>query len=185
MRFTILPILAVSVISNVLAAPTVLAGRDTSVIENGMKRVTTSLRQLAVEIRILNPNRPQDLILKQEAAIDSMADEVVRVLQDETRNIKTRAATVGAVEVLRLTEGINAVQAATKEVTDAWVEAKPTVLRLNGKQNVQNILKKSHAASDEFIEAIISKLPMLDRVLGQVAGQRSKEMLHHALTAYS
>jgi hypothetical protein len=184
MRFTILPILAASIVSNVLAAPVTLATRDTSIIEQSMKKVTSSLRQLAVEIHLLNANRPQDLIIKQEAAIEGKAAEVIRTLQEEGRTIKARSAVVGSVEAIKLIDGINTLQAATKEVTDAWVEAKPTVLRLNGKQNVLSILQRSNVASEEFIDAIISKLPMLDKALGQMTGQKSKDMLHRAMAAY-
>jgi hypothetical protein len=149
-----------------------------------MKKVTWTLRQLTVEIHLLNENRPQDLILKQENTIDGKSDEVIRVLQEESRTIRTKSGPVISVEVFKLTDGINAVQAATKEVTDAWLNAKPTILRLNGKQNVLSILRRSSTATDEFIDAIVSKLPALDKGWGQMFGQRSKDMLHRAIVAY-
>jgi hypothetical protein len=184
MRFTILPLLASTIISSVLATPITLAQRDTSVIEQSMKKVTSSLQKLVVEVHSLSMKRDQNDIVRQEQRIDAKANEVIKILQDEGRIIKSKAPIVGTIEALRLTEGISSLQSATKSVMDAWIEAKPTVLRLNGKANVLSILQRSEVATNDFVDAMVSKLPAVDRAVGQLAGMRSKEMLRRAIETY-
>jgi hypothetical protein len=185
MRFTILPLLVGTLISNALATPVTLAQRDTNVLEQSMKRVTMSLKNLVIEIHSLNAYRNQEDITRQEQKIDAKANEVIKILQDEKNTIKSRSPVVGTLEALKLTDGINNLQSATKLVTDAWIDARPTVIRLNGKSNVLSILKRSEVATNDFCDAMVSKLPVLDKAVGQLTALKAKDMIHRAVEAYN
>lgn len=85
-------------------------------------------------------------------------------------------ATVGPIEQLG---------AATQGTVDAWIQAKPSIVRAGGRQPVLKILAAQETATDEFVDAVNAKMPLVSITAARIYGQKARSQVDQAIATYN
>jgi hypothetical protein len=180
MRLTILSFLLLSYI--VLAIPVTIAVQETAVIEKWVKNVSNSLKQLSNAIQALDPDLAGD-IAKQETDIENRSLDVINSLRDGASEIKRRPMVI-TIEITRLVDIVESITAQTQTTMNIWANAKPIIVQAGGREPVLRILTLALKATDDFTDAIVSRLPLTGIVMGRLYAQRSKAVIEQTIANF-
>jgi hypothetical protein len=163
--------------------PISIEARESVVVERCLKAATQAIKRLSATVLALHPwNTPADL-QSQRRDIDVRSQEVIDVMKDGAGQMR-RSGPILTIEVARVVEPVSSVQQSTETLMTNWISAKKIIVRMDGREHVLGLLSLANTATDDFIDAVISRLPLADRGLGRLAAQRSKDAIEDALKAY-
>ncbi|TLD39432.1 hypothetical protein E2P81_ATG00419 [Venturia nashicola] len=185
MRFTSLFGLA-CLTAATFAAPIEQISRGFDTFERAFSKIQTNLRGLTVAIKDLDTNSRrggQDLS-RQEQDIERRAADVTQSLRDGTNSIR-RTSMLSPVETTATVGPLEELGVVTQRAVDAWIQAKPSVLRAGGRQAVLRLLTAQETATDEFVDAVNAKVPMVTIMAARLYGQRARNQVDLAIAAYN
>lgn len=167
------------------AAPTKKAHQDTiAVIERGAKNISNNLKGLTSAIRDLDSSsrRGQDTS-RQQIDIERRAGDVTNALRDSTNQVR-RNRVLTTIEATSTISIVDDLAVTTQRTVDAWITAKPSIVRAGGRQAVLGLLAAQEVANDEFVDALIAKMPLASVPPAKHYGQRARNQLDLAIAAF-
>ncbi|KAE9982944.1 hypothetical protein BLS_005149 [Venturia inaequalis] len=184
MRFTSLLSLA-CLTAATLAAPVEQAPKGFEVFEKSFSKIQSSLKGLTVAIKDLDTNarRGQDTT-KQEQDIERRTTEVTQSLRDGASNIR-KAAVLTTIEATSTIVPIEEMGSLTQKTVDAWIQAKPSIVRAGGRQAILKLLAAQETATDEFVDAVQAKMPLVTMTAARIYGQKARNQVDQAIAAFN
>lgn len=182
MRITSL--LGLAYLTVTFAAPVEQASRDYAVFEKTFANIQGTLRSLTVAIKDLDnaARRGQQDLIKAESDIEKRADAV-------TQSLRNGANVIRKTGMLSLTEAANTVGpieelgSATQRTVDAWIQQKATIVRAGGRQTVLKLLEAQETATDEFVDAVNGRMPLVSLTTARIYGQKARVQVDLAIAA--
>jgi hypothetical protein len=181
MQFNLFLVLGLA--ASAIAAPVQLETRDTAVIDASVRRISNALTRLDSAFK---SRRPGGDVREAEKSTDNflvLHREVVEELRFGSREVR-RGPNVNAFEALQLYQRVDGVTKLLQSVVDGWKDSKRIVVTAGKKNVVLDELLTASEASQQFAEAIIQKLPLLEQGAGQTFKQQHFRILETAITEY-
>jgi hypothetical protein len=87
-------------------------------------------------------------------------------------------------EMARVQDPISALMTATQTCMNNLITAAPAIKGLGGKDSSLSILLALDEVSDEFTDAMVSKVPLTTKGFGRSGGQKVKDMIAEAIKVF-
>lgn len=155
------------VVGSALAAPVDLETRDARVIEAALKRVSTVMKDLDREMKVMAPwnKRSGADPVKQTVKLLALDWEIGAELRASTKPVAS-SPSVSLIESTGLVTQINGVSTIAQSIVDGWNELKPMIKAAKKENDVYQQLKKDSIATKEFSEAMNSRMPYIAQPIG-------------------
>jgi hypothetical protein len=182
MRFSLLSTLFF--ITNAIAAPLDTSSQDSRIITAAIIDVTNNLERLGQALNaIRNPQAASNFSPYQQA-IETSSSDLTNSFINNARNIQ-RAPVADILEATALISIINTLDSATTATTNAWLDARSTIVRINGGRSAAIRMLTAHkGASGEFSNALLSKMPLAYQGSARLYGEKIMGEAKKALNAY-
>jgi hypothetical protein len=182
MHFSVLSTLVL--VTTVIAAPIDISTKDSRIITAAAIDVTNNLERLGRTLAaIRNPQAAYNLTPYQRD-IETSAAELTNSFQNSGRNIRG-APVASIVEATALISTINSLDSATTTTTNAWMDAKSIIVRVNGGRSAAIRMLEAHdRASAEFSNALLSKMPTAYQGTARIFREKIMNEAKRAMAAY-
>lgn len=171
--------------ASTFAAPVQQAPKDFSAVDKAFKNIMNNLKGLTVAIKDLdNSSRRGQDTSKQEIDVERRGNDVTAALRDGTGRVR-QSSMLTTVEATATVGPIEQLGAATQGTVDAWIQAKPSILRAGGRQPVLKILAAQETATDEFVDAVNAKMPLVSITAARIYGQKARSQVDQAIAVYN
>lgn len=170
--------------ASTFAAPINQAPQDTVVIERSVQNISNTLKGLTTAIRDLDAfSRRGSDTNRQEADIERRAGDVTNALRDAASQIR-RIQPLNTIEAASIVDNIEELGATTQRTVDAWILAKPSVVKSGGRQAVLKLLAAQETATDEFTDTLVAKMPVSSVLPARFYAQRARVQVDQAIAAF-
>lgn len=181
MRFSLVAITCL--VGSTIASPVSLESRDVTVIDASFKRITNSLNKLTAGFNQRASGGDSKKAEQETNKLLNLAQTSLEECRFSAREIR-RGPNVNAFEAVGLLNMVNSLTSQIRTVVDGWVDAKRMVQAGGKKAAVLNALLDASEATTNLGDAIISKLPVLDRPLAQQFQSAFVRVYETAITDY-
>jgi hypothetical protein len=171
-------------ITTAIAAPVYTLTQDSRIITTAIIDVTNNLERLGRALNaIRNPQAASNFSPYQQA-IETSSSDLTNSFLNNARNIQ-RAPVAEILEATALISIINTLDSTTTATTNAWLDAKSTIVRINGGRSAAIRMLTAHSrASGEFSNALLSKMPLAYQGTARLYGEKIMGEAKKALNAY-
>jgi len=172
--------------SLISAAPIAPAKRDAQTITYVLTETGNALNSLTNSLNALARSSPRDSSgTFYQDGVEKGAAAVTRIMSSGARQIRG-LKTLSLMEATATVSAANNAQSAQRKCTQAWLNARTTIMRFNGgREAALRMLRSNERAADELMQAITSKMPMLGQPVNQFLGLEAKMGVRQAIDAYS
>jgi hypothetical protein len=158
-----------------------LQERDFASVEKCILRYKDSLQELVGAIYRLDKDFRGDT-LRQGQDIENKGNAVTETMRREGRNVRGQER-LNWMDTLKLVSTTSNLAIVQDQVSKAWISQQPTITLVGGKPVVLRMLREHVVANDQFIDAVMSRLPA-DMGVGKGLAEMSKKWLDDSIDAF-
>jgi hypothetical protein len=167
------------------AAPIDQSAQDTTVIERSFKNIANNLKGLTAIIQQLDQNsRRGGNTAPQEIEVERRGGDLTNALRDAANQIR-RIPVLNTIEATSTIGSVDELTTLIQKTVDAWILAKPSIVRAGGRQTILKISGAQEVACDEFVDSMIAKMPAMSISVARVFGQRARSQVDQAIAAFN
>jgi len=182
MHFPIAPLLLLATVISATPPPT---KRDSSTITSVFTDTSRALDRLTSALNTIARASPSTAnAARYQQDIEASAEDVSRIMSSGARRIRT-------IKPLSLVEGTavgvaaGSLEGVQRQTTRAWMAARSTIVGMRGgREAALRMLRGHERASQELIDAVTSKLPVLGKPLAGFLGKDARDEIKQAINAY-
>jgi len=178
MRFSVTSLLAFS--SLAFSLP-IEQQPQASATETAITQTTRGLKNLYNSLISLNARNAD--VVSISGQIIRNGNELTAIMRDGAYQIR-RGPNLGLDEALFLSGPVTEMITQTQQTTQSWSASKRAIISSGGKQATLNILNDHLAASSEFSDAMVAKMPALAKTTAQLYGTRAKTLIEVAINDF-